>query len=97
MPDYVPYLAETLILCGEAAGVLDIAMLLVGQFRLQGDHLGAFLRDSRCAGSRHRRHIGRTIQFVYHLAGKSTVFGGLRLHCGQTRISVWPMVRGAQH
>ena len=95
MPDYVPYFPEALILQGETVFVLDIAMLLVGQFRPQGDHLEAFLRDSQCAGPRSRRHIFRTPQLVCHMAGKPAVFGRLRLHRGETRIGVCSMVRGA--
>ena len=51
---YVPYLLDALIFRGQAIHLLDIAMLLAGQFRLQGVHLGAFLRESRCAEVRSR-------------------------------------------
>ena len=56
-PNYVPYLLGALIFRGQAVRLLDIAMLLAGQFRLRGEHLGAFLRESRCAGPRDRRYV----------------------------------------
>ena len=56
-PDYVPYGLDALIYRGQETISLGIVILPVGQFRPQGDHHGAFLRDSRCAGPRDRRHV----------------------------------------